>query len=92
MLVKMDHEFTFFFLSDSISFFSSFLCGATQSRASDSLDKSINKFFFFFFLCISAFMLVSTVASCRCLEFFNVMEMKPASQMCPCTSVWRSCL
>lgn len=47
MLVKMDHEFTFFFLSDSISFFSSFLCGATQSRASDSLDKSIKKIFFF---------------------------------------------
>lgn len=68
MLVKMDHEFTFFFLSDSISFFSSFLCGATQSRASDSLDKSINKFFFFFFFaflhsCLSALLLHVDVLS-----------------------------
>lgn len=77
VLVKMDHDFTFFFFFFVWQhFFSGFLCGATQSRASGSLDKSIN---IFFFLCISAFMHVITVASHRYLELFNVIEMRPSA-------------
>lgn len=77
VLVKMDHDFTFFFFFLSGNISSQAFC--VEQHNPELQVPWIKALIFFFFLCISAFMHVITVASHRYLELFNVIEMRPSA-------------